>query len=79
MDYLEPKLNYDPDMLDYDENPKNVRYWEKKYPGFDPMVHEIMALSCQGMKPKQFRSELKKMIKKQQNGMTIRNNVSCHF
>mmetsp|Transcript_25666 Transcript_25666/g.81498 ORF Transcript_25666/g.81498 Transcript_25666/m.81498 type:complete len:613 (-) Transcript_25666:2437-4275(-) len=70
---------YDESMMDFGESPKDVSYWVKKYPGFDPMVHQIMALSYQGMKRKQFRSELKKMVKKQQTGMTIRNNVSCQF
>eukprot|EP00232_Nephroselmis_pyriformis_P003429 CAMPEP_0182914144 /NCGR_PEP_ID=MMETSP0034_2-20130328/38409_1 /TAXON_ID=156128 /ORGANISM="Nephroselmis pyriformis, Strain CCMP717" /LENGTH=40 /DNA_ID= /DNA_START= /DNA_END= /DNA_ORIENTATION= len=40
MDYLIRNLPYDESMMDFGESPKDVSYWVKKYPGFDPMVHQ---------------------------------------
>lgn len=60
---LEAVIEADP-QLDFTARPTDVRYWAERFPEFDPLVHEICALNQQGVKPKEFRGMLKKLVKK---------------
>ena len=78
------KVTYDPTMLDFKvPDPKSTEFWQNKYPGFDPIVHQIFAFSCMGMKPKEFRSRVKAQVKKEKmrekNKVTFKDNQTVVF